>query len=143
MSSSYEFEQLKEVLKEEKLKGFLDSIKASSREKNSRIIECVQFVGEGAMDEAQKKIIVILNIKMIKNKMQIKAIIGNNKKNTTGKENAPQNSQTSYKKELNIQVQPSSNNQRSIQDSLIQKLNFDQIKDEEQLKFIKQVILTE
>jgi hypothetical protein len=39
MSASYEFEQLKEVLKEEKMKGFLDSIKATSREKNQRIID--------------------------------------------------------------------------------------------------------
>lgn len=38
-SASYEFDQLKEVLKEEKLKGFLDTIKATSREKNQRVVE--------------------------------------------------------------------------------------------------------
>ena len=76
MSSSYEFEQLKEVLKEEKLKGFLDSIKATSREKNSRIIESIYG---GAPGEPQQKTIVVLNIKMIKNKMQVKAILGNSK----------------------------------------------------------------
>jgi hypothetical protein len=36
MSSSYEYDKLKEVLKEEK--GLLNSIKATSREKNSRIL---------------------------------------------------------------------------------------------------------
>ena len=100
---------MKEVLKEEKLKGFLDSIKASSREKNSRIIECLHWTGDGATDTVLKKVMVVLNIKMIKNKMQIKAIIGG--KNTAGKENTSQNKQPNYKKELSIQA---NNNTRSL-----------------------------
>ena len=46
MSASYEHEQFKDAIKDDKLKGVLESIKVTSREKNQRVIEAA-FGGPG------------------------------------------------------------------------------------------------